>query len=94
MRYFKENLEIDETKYIPTPSCFWDPSPRFTKRWIDLGYTFHETNIWYLSPEKYKVLLQKMKDISDTVLFLAYQDYITGENIIVDGGRTLGPTHR
>ena len=34
------------------------------------------------------------KDISDTVLFLAYQDYITGENIIVDGGRTLGPTHR
>ena len=34
------------------------------------------------------------KDISDTVLFLAYQDYITGENIIVDGGRTLGPSHR
>ena len=64
---FKENLEIDETKYIPTPSCFWDPSPRFTKRWIDLGYTFHETNIWYLSPEKYKVLLQKMKDISDSL---------------------------
>jgi len=30
-------------------------------------------------------------DIADTVLFLAYQDYITGENIIVDGGRTLGP---
>ena len=34
------------------------------------------------------------KDISDTVLFLAYQDYITGENIIVDGGRTLGPSFR
>ena len=34
------------------------------------------------------------KDISDTVLFLAHQDYITGENIIVDGGRTLGPSHR
>ena len=31
------------------------------------------------------------KDISDTVLFLASQDYITGQNIIVDGGRTLGP---
>ena len=31
------------------------------------------------------------KDIADTVLFLAYQDYITGENIVVDGGRTLGP---
>ena len=34
------------------------------------------------------------KDISDTVLFLAYQDYINGENIVVDGGRTLGPSHR
>ena len=33
------------------------------------------------------------KDIADTVLFLAYQDYITGENIVVDGGRTLGPGH-
>lgn len=34
------------------------------------------------------------KDIADTVLFLAYQDYITGENIVVDGGRTLGPGNR
>ena len=33
-------------------------------------------------------------DIADTVLFLAYQDYITGENIVVDGGRSLGPSHR
>lgn len=31
------------------------------------------------------------RDIADTALFLAYQDYITGENIVVDGGRTLGP---
>lgn len=34
------------------------------------------------------------KDISDAVIFLAEQDYITGENLIVDGGRTLGPSHR
>lgn len=34
------------------------------------------------------------KDISDTVLFLASQDYITGQNFIVDGGRTLGPGAR
>lgn len=33
------------------------------------------------------------RDISDTVMFLAYQDYITGQNIVVDGGRTLGPGH-
>lgn len=36
----------------------------------------------------------KPKDISDTVLFLASQDYITGQNFVVDGGRTLGPGHR
>ena len=34
------------------------------------------------------------KDIAETVLFLAQQDYITGENIVVDGGRSLGPSHR
>ncbi len=34
------------------------------------------------------------QDISDTVLFLAQQDYITGENIVVDGGRTLGVSYR
>jgi len=34
------------------------------------------------------------KDIADTVLFLAGQDYITGQNFVVDGGRTLGPGHR
>ncbi|MBE7034179.1 MAG: SDR family oxidoreductase, partial [Ruminococcaceae bacterium] len=31
------------------------------------------------------------KDISDAVLFLASQDYITGQNLVVDGGRALGP---
>lgn len=34
------------------------------------------------------------KDISDTVLFLASQDFITGQNFVVDGGRTLGPGPR
>jgi NAD(P)-dependent dehydrogenase (short-subunit alcohol dehydrogenase family) len=34
------------------------------------------------------------QDIADTVLFLAGQDFITGENIVVDGGRSLGPSHR
>ena len=33
------------------------------------------------------------KDIAETVLFLASQNYITGENIVVDGGRTLGVSH-
>ena len=38
-----------------------------------------------------KGIIGTPRDIADTALFLAYQDYITGENIVVDGGRTLGP---
>ena len=34
------------------------------------------------------------KEIADTVLFLAQNDYITGQNIVVDGGRTLGVSYR
>ncbi len=33
------------------------------------------------------------QEIADTVLFLASQGYITGQNVQVDGGRTLGPGH-
>ena len=36
----------------------------------------------------------KPKDIADMVLFLASQDFITGQNFVVDGGRTLGPGPR
>ena len=34
------------------------------------------------------------QDIADAVLFLASEDYITGQNLVVDGGRTLGPGSR
>ena len=34
------------------------------------------------------------EDIAQAVMFLASADYITGQNLIVDGGRTLGPGWR
>ena len=53
-------LANDEQRYVLTPSCFSDATPRFTQRWIDLGCRFRDYgNIWYLSPEKYRVLLEK-----------------------------------
>ena len=65
---FQKNLSTDNTAFIPTPSCFQDPTPRFTKRWNDLGYRFRQgCNIWYLSPEKYKELLKKLKEITNTL---------------------------
>ena len=54
---FSERLKSDSTKFIATPSCFSDPTPRFSQRWLDLGYDFRKSSkIWYLSPEKYKEL--------------------------------------
>lgn len=31
------------------------------------------------------------EDVANLVSFLAAQDFITGQNYIIDGGRTLGP---
>lgn len=33
----------------------------------------------------------KPKDIAEAALFIASQNYITGQNLVVDGGRVLGP---
>lgn len=89
-------LVVDPEKYIATPSPFWDPTPRFTQRWIDLGCEFHKTKIWYLSPEKYKVLLKRMKDISDSLPENAW-----GRKIMMidnwnewDEGHFVAPSHR
>ena len=65
-RILEKKLALDKN-YIATPSCFWDPTPRFTKHWIDLGYTFHKTKRWYISPEKYKGMLRRMKEITDSL---------------------------
>ena len=64
----RQNLEIDDRRFVPTASCFWDPTPRYSQRWCDLGYRFRQnSNIWYLSPEKFKELLREMKRISDAL---------------------------
>ena len=66
--HLMKNLNIDEERFVPTASCFWDPTPRYSKRWCDLGYRFRDsTRIWYLSPEKFKELLKKIKEISDAL---------------------------
>ena len=94
---FKNNLEADNTAFIPTPSCFCDASPRFTKRWNDLGYEFRKyANIWYLSPERYKDLLKKMKEISDSLPENAWARKI----IMIDNwnewdeGHFVAPSHK
>ena len=94
---FMMNLEPNNTEFIPTPSCFSDPTPRFSKRWNDLGYKFREwSNIWYLSPEKYRELLGKMKEITDKL-----PDDAWAKKIIMidnwnewDEGHFVAPSHK
>ena len=65
---FRRELSFDPAGFVPTASCFWDPTPRFSKRWVDLGYDFRsEWNIWYLSPEGFKELLKRLKKECDAL---------------------------
>lgn len=94
---FQNNLNIDAKTFIPTASCFMDPSPRSGQRWLDIGFDFRQwTNIWYLSPEKFKEVLKRMKEISDTLPDDAY-----GKKILMidnwnewDEGHFVAPSHK
>ncbi len=93
----KRQLAIDNKRFVPTPSCFSDPTPRFTERWNNLGCKFREwCNIWYLSPEKYRTLLERMKEIADSLPDDSY-----GKKIIMidnwnewDEGHFVAPSHK
>lgn len=38
----RQQLDTDPERFVPTASCFCDPTPRFTERWNSLGYRFRE----------------------------------------------------
>lgn len=94
---FVKNLEKGRCEFIPTASCFQDPTPRFSEHWNSLGYKYREwVNIWYLSPDKFRELLRKMKDISDNLPDGAYAKKI----IMIDNwnewdeGHFVAPSHK
>ena len=94
---FEKNLAPDNTRFIPTASCFLDATPRFTERWNNLGYRFRErTTIWYLYPEKFKELLIRMKAVTDTLPENAWARRI----IMIDNwnewdeGHFVAPSHK
>ena len=94
---FEQRLAIDAKRFIPTASCFCDPTPRFSERWQRLGYPFREwMNIWYLSPEKFRDLLRRMKEISDKTP----EDAFARKIIMIDNwnewdeGHFVAPSHK
>ena len=64
-KLLKERLIADEKRFVPTVSCFWDPTPRHSQRWRDLGYTFHLSKNWYLQPEEFREEIRRVKRITE-----------------------------
>ena len=92
----KERLKCDSTRFVPTASCFSDATPRYSQRWQDLGYNFHKGKRWYLQPENFRCVLEKMKEISDGLPQNAW-----GKKIIMidnwnewDEGHFVAPSHQ
>jgi NAD(P)-dependent dehydrogenase (short-subunit alcohol dehydrogenase family) len=79
---FTKALAMEVGKYNITVNC------------ISPGMIAHDGNIYsnttYIGPDGHS---GKPADIASAVLFFCLDgsDYITGENLLVDGGRTLGP---
>ena len=94
---FQRELSYDCKRFVPTASCFWDPSPRFGKRWVELGYDFRsDWNIWYLPPEGFKELLKRMKGVCDALP----EDAMARKIMMIDNwnewdeGHFVAPSHR
>ena len=91
----EKRLEIDPERFIPTVSCFSDPAPRTTRHWIDMGYNFHKTKMWYLEPDDYRKCLKRMKEVTEKLPDGAY-----GKRIMMidnwnewDEGHYVAPSH-
>lgn len=90
-----EKLALDPMRFLPTASCFWDPTPRFSPHWVNLGYDFHDPKIWHLSPDGFRRVLRSMKEMTD-----ALPDGALGKRIFVldnwnewDEGHFIAPSH-
>ena len=54
--------------YVPIASCFWDPTPRTTQKWKDMGVNyFPYSKLWRQSPEHYREMLKICKELSDNL---------------------------
>ena len=92
----EKRLAIDPLRHLATPTPFRDASPRTTQRWLDLGYEcFSKEHKWSLSPDHYRLLLRRMKEMTD-----ALPEGAWGRRIFMidnwnewDEGHYVAPTH-
>ena len=63
----RQRLSVDPMRFIPTVSCFWDASPRYSQHWRDMGYKFHLSKIWYLQPDEFREVIRRMNEITSAL---------------------------
>lgn len=94
-RELESRFEAVPENYVPTVSCFWDPEPRTTKHWIDMGYEFHKTKFWRLDPDGFREELRRVLQRIDRLPSNAW-----GRKILMidnwnewDEGHFIAPSH-
>lgn len=93
----EKHLELSPMHELATASCFWDPTPRTTPKWVEMGYGFfRDYPAWYLSPDNFRRLLKKMKEKTDSLPEGAW-----GKRIFMidnwnewDEGHFVAPSHQ
>lgn len=91
----RRRLAADPCRYIPTATCFWDATPRYSQHWIDMGYNFHLGTKYHLTPENFRIILRRMKAMTDSL-----PDGAWGKRIFMidnwnewDEGHYVSPSH-
>ena len=64
----QKTLAVDEMHNILTAGCFWDPTPRTTQHWLDLGMTYRNYGgFYYAQPDSFRKILHGMKQKIDAL---------------------------
>lgn len=93
--HLEKRLAPSPLRHVPVASCFQDPTPRTTKAWLDQGYHFENTKIFYTSPDAYREIIRKMKGICEKL-----PDDAFGKRLFMidnwnewDEGHYVSPSH-
>ena len=65
LQAFEGRLNLNPILNIATAGSAWSPEPRKRQHWRDLGYHYHDLwgGTWWLSPESFREVLRRMKEI-------------------------------
>lgn len=92
---YEKDLEIDPMTETPVVTCFRDATPRFSQKWIDQGYHFYNEKRWYATPESFRTILRRIKEISNKLPEGAWgKKFISIDNWNEwDEGHYISPSH-